>query len=85
MRRDGLADIVGRRWGASARLPWNAAKSWPGSAAMFLGAQGFEERSVNLKPKTTKNPTATPASSSGRVYISFAVWGWAPMKGALQT
>ena len=37
---DGLADIVGRRWGSSARLPWNPAKSWPGSAAMFLGAQG---------------------------------------------
>jgi dolichol kinase len=35
---DGLADIVGRRWGAGARLPWNRAKSWPGSAAMFLGA-----------------------------------------------
>ena len=35
---DGLADIVGRRWGASARLPWNPAKSWAGSVAMFLGA-----------------------------------------------
>ncbi|KAK9821980.1 hypothetical protein WJX81_001211 [Elliptochloris bilobata] len=34
---DGLADIVGRRWGDAARLPWNRAKSWPGSAAMFLG------------------------------------------------
>lgn len=36
---DGLADIVGRRWGGGARgrLPWNPAKSWAGSAAMFLG------------------------------------------------
>lgn len=38
---DGLADIVGRRWGGSAHLPWNPAKSWPGSAAMFLGVQGY--------------------------------------------
>jgi phytol kinase len=39
---DGLADIAGRRWGGSApggrgRLPWNPAKSWAGSAAMFGG------------------------------------------------
>ncbi len=33
---DGLADIVGRRLG-KARLPFNPAKSWAGSAAMFLG------------------------------------------------
>ena len=41
---DGLADVVGRRWGASGRLPWNPDKSWAGSAAMLLG--GF------FKPKT---------------------------------
>ncbi|KXZ49976.1 hypothetical protein GPECTOR_18g132 [Gonium pectorale] len=34
---DGLADIVGRRWGGGAKLPYNNAKSWAGSAAMFLG------------------------------------------------
>ncbi len=33
---DGLADIIGRRYGSS-RLPWNAKKSWAGSLAMFLG------------------------------------------------
>jgi phytol kinase len=33
---DGLADIVGRRWGAR-KLPYNRDKSWTGSAAMFLG------------------------------------------------
>lgn len=33
---DGLADIVGRRWGGN-RLPWNAAKSWAGSGGMLLG------------------------------------------------
>jgi len=34
---DGLADIVGRRLGASNPLPWNPAKSWAGSAAMMGG------------------------------------------------
>jgi len=37
---DGLADIVGRRWG-TARLPFNPAKSWAGSLAMFLGGFAF--------------------------------------------
>eukprot|EP00897_Mesotaenium_endlicherianum_P006412 jgi/Mesen1/579/ME000107S10811 len=32
---DGIADIAGRRLG-SAKLPWNAHKSWAGSIAMFL-------------------------------------------------
>ncbi|GAB4818520.1 hypothetical protein N2152v2_005566 [Parachlorella kessleri] len=38
---DGLADIVGRRWGGTNRLPWNPAKSWAGSTAMFCGGLGF--------------------------------------------
>jgi phytol kinase len=33
---DGLADIVGRRFG-TAKLPWNRSKSWIGSAGMFFG------------------------------------------------
>ncbi len=33
---DGLADVVGRRFG-QAKLPFNADKSWAGSAAMFAG------------------------------------------------
>jgi phytol kinase len=37
---DGLADIVGRRWG-KARLPFNERKSWIGSTAMFLGGWVF--------------------------------------------
>ena len=37
---DGLADVVGRRWGA-ARLPFSREKSWAGSAAMFLGGFVF--------------------------------------------
>ena len=33
---DGLADIVGRRFGR-ARIPWNHQKTWMGSFGMFLG------------------------------------------------
>jgi phytol kinase len=37
---DGLADVVGRRWG-NRKLPLNADKSWAGSAAMFGGSFTF--------------------------------------------
>ncbi len=37
---DGLADVIGRRWGA-ARLPWSRSKSWAGSLAMLLGSFVF--------------------------------------------
>lgn len=37
---DGLADIVGRRWG-TVKLPFSSHKSWLGSGAMFLGSLGF--------------------------------------------
>jgi phytol kinase len=38
---DGLADIIGRRFGSSNPLPWNPRKSWAGSAAMFFGGLGM--------------------------------------------
>lgn len=37
---DGLADILGRRWG-KAKLPWAKDKSWAGSLGMLLGGWGF--------------------------------------------
>lgn len=37
---DGLADVVGRRWGTN-KLPFSPSKSWVGSAAMFAGSFGF--------------------------------------------
>jgi phytol kinase len=37
---DGLADLIGRRWG-SAKLPINPVKSWAGSAAMLIAGFGF--------------------------------------------
>ena len=37
---DGLADILGRRWGRT-RLPWNPGKSWAGSLGMLLGGWVF--------------------------------------------
>ncbi len=33
---DGLADILGRKWGAL-KIPWNKGKSWIGSLGMFFG------------------------------------------------
>ncbi len=44
---DGLADIAGRRYGAS-RLPFNSGKSWAGSAAMFGGGYIFATGVVML-------------------------------------
>jgi dolichol kinase len=37
---DGVADMVGRRWG-DAKLPWNTRKSWAGSAAMLAAGAGL--------------------------------------------
>jgi len=37
---DGLADVVGNRFGKH-RLPWSAKKTWAGSAAMFFGGLLF--------------------------------------------
>lgn len=37
---DGLADIIGRRWGKR-RLPFSPGKSWIGSSAMLIGGFGF--------------------------------------------
>ena len=34
---DGLADIIGRRFG-KAKIPWSASKSWIGSLGMFVGS-----------------------------------------------
>jgi phytol kinase len=37
---DGLADVIGRRWG-TVKLPFSPSKSWIGSAAMLVGGFGF--------------------------------------------
>jgi phytol kinase len=37
---DGLADILGRRWGKR-KLPWSPEKSWVGSFGMFIGGWIF--------------------------------------------
>ncbi len=44
---DGLADVVGRRFGRR-KLPWAAGKSWAGSLAMFAGSFGFALAFVTL-------------------------------------
>jgi phytol kinase len=33
---DGMAELIGRKWGKT-HLPWSKAKSWTGSLAMFFG------------------------------------------------
>lgn len=38
---DGLADLVGRRWGGQYPLPWSPGKSIPGSLGMLLGSVLF--------------------------------------------
>jgi phytol kinase len=63
---DGLADILGRRYG-SGKLPWNKGKSWVGSAGMLLGgwtlAVGMVGYNVALgvfqEPFTTYIPAIT--------------------------
>jgi phytol kinase len=37
---DGLADVLGRRWG-KVKLPWAPGKTWVGSLGMFLGGWIF--------------------------------------------
>ncbi len=37
---DGLADVLGRRFG-KAKIPWNSTKTWVGSLAMFFGGWVF--------------------------------------------
>lgn len=56
---DGLADIVGRRWGAGAPLPWNTSKSWAGSGGMLLGGGGMAVGWVG--------PRGNPDSGGGRI------------------
>ena len=38
---DGLADIVGRRFGSSNRYPFSMGKSFAGSLGMFVGGFGL--------------------------------------------
>jgi len=38
---DGIADLVGSRWGRRHPIPWSKNKSWVGSLGMFLGGLSF--------------------------------------------
>jgi phytol kinase len=57
---DGLADIVGRRYGER-RLPWNAGKSWAGSLGMFLGGWIFAMAVIAVYIGARVFPGALPA------------------------
>ena len=52
---DGLADIVGRRWG-TVKLPYNSSKSYAGSVAMFLGGAVLSAGCVRVCPTTLGSP-----------------------------
>lgn len=44
---DGIAEILGRRYGRS-KIPWNPGKSWIGTSGMFLGGFSFSIIMVGL-------------------------------------
>lgn len=44
---DGLADILGRRFG-SVKIPWNKRKSWIGSAGMLIGGWSLAVAMVSI-------------------------------------
>ena len=63
---DGLADVVGRRWGR-ARLPFNPDKSWAGSAAMWGGSFVFGLGFVWLFGALGHYPALAPAEAALKV------------------
>jgi len=66
---DGLADVVGRRWG-TAKLPFNANKSWAGSAAMLAGSFVFGFAFLVLfNTFGDFNPPLNLASAAGNVAL----------------
>ncbi len=44
---DGIAEILGRRYGRS-KIPWNPGKSWVGTSGMFLGGFSFSIIMIGL-------------------------------------
>src|SRR3990170_5649426 len=69
---DGLADIIGRRFG-KIKLPWNADKSWAGSLGMLVGGWIFAvgimiaygALSIFPNPWTTYLPAVTAIAIAG--------------------
>jgi phytol kinase len=45
---DGLADIIGKRYGARSRLAWSKKKSWIGSLGMLIGGWFFSAVIVGI-------------------------------------
>jgi phytol kinase len=62
---DGLADVIGRRFGTH-KLPLSPQKSWVGSLAMFIGSVGFGFGYLVLFHQTGGLPLAMPL---GQVFI----------------
>jgi phytol kinase len=66
---DGLADVVGRRWGR-VKLPWGTDKSWAGSAAMLVGGFLFAFGFVGLfNAFGNFQPSLDLATVAGEVFL----------------
>lgn len=68
---DGLADVLGRRL-RTARLPWNPAKTWAGTAGMFLGGLVFAAVILGIYSAVGVFPGAMPADLPALALIALA-------------
>ena len=69
---DGLADIVGRRFGTR-KLPFSSQKSWAGSIAMFLGSVAFGFSYLALFDRLGYIALSMPLTSIFPLVISIAL------------
>lgn len=69
---DGLADVVGRRFGTR-KLPFSSQKSWAGSMAMFLGSVAFGFGYLALFDRLGYLALSLPLTSIFPLVISIAL------------
>ena len=77
---DGMADIIGRRFGQR-KLPWAPGKSWLGSLAMFLGGWSlalgilwaYSLSGIFASPISTYLPSVTLIALAGTVVESLPI------------
>ncbi len=68
---DGIAEILGRRYGRS-KIPWNPGKSWIGTSGMFLGGFSFSIIMVGLFTALNFFPGSLPSYLIPVTLISIA-------------
>ena len=62
---DGFADIIGRKYGRGNALPWNAEKSWAGSAGFVAGGFLISSGCVVLSVENALNRARVPEPNDG--------------------